>query len=149
MRQSSPRQLYSVVIHCTVMAGSPRLRIDLDSPIPATRQIADGLRVQLVEGALRPGTDLPSVRRVAMELGVHFNTVAEAYRMLAAEGWLDLRHGRGARVVERKPPAAASRMDLADYRRRLRELISQMRAGGVSPARIADELRSFAEGLQP
>ena len=70
-------------------------------------------------------------------------------RMLAAEGWLDLRHGRGARVVERKPPAAASRMDLADYRRRLRELISQMRAGGVSPARIADELRSFAEGLQP
>jgi len=84
-----------------------------------------------------------------MELGVHFNTVAEAYRVLAAEGWLDLRHGRGARVVERKPPAAASRTDLADYRRRLRELISQMRAGGVSPARIADELRSFAEGLQP
>jgi DNA-binding transcriptional regulator YhcF (GntR family) len=130
------------------MAGSPRIRINLDSAIPATRQIIDGLRVQLVEGALGPGTELPSVRRAAMELGVHFNTVAEAYRVLAAEGWLDLRHGRGARVVERKPPVAASRADLADYRRRLRELISQMRARGVSPAQIADELRSFAEGLR-
>lgn len=130
------------------MTDSSRIRVDLNSDIPATRQIADALRVRLVEGTLRPGTELPSVRRAAMELGVHFNTVAEAYRLLAAEGWLDLRHGRGARVVERKPPAAASRTDLADYRQRLRELISQMRAGGVSPTRIAQELRSFAEGLQ-
>jgi len=68
------------------MAGSARIRIDLNSPVPATRQIADGLRVELVEGRLKPGSGLPSVRRVAMELGVHFNTVAEAYRVLAAEG---------------------------------------------------------------
>ena len=38
------------------------------------------------------------LRHVAVELGVHFNTVAEAYRQLAAEGWLDLKHGRGAVV---------------------------------------------------
>jgi DNA-binding transcriptional regulator YhcF (GntR family) len=81
-------------------------------------------------------------------LGVHFNTVAEAYRVLAAEGWLDLRHGRGARVLDREPPSPASRADLADYRQRLRELISQMRAGGVSPNKIAAELRSLAQGLQ-
>src|SRR5438045_7258362 len=129
------------------MAGSARIHIDLNSPVPATRQIADGLRVELVEGRLKPGSDLPSVRRVAMELGVHFNTVAEAYRVLAAEGWVDLRHGRGALVVDREPPAAASRTDLAEYRRRLRELISQMRSRGVSPDKIADELRSLAEGL--
>ena len=129
------------------MKSSPRIHIDIDSGIPATRQIADALRVQLVEGALRPGTQLPSVRRAAMELGVHFNTVAEAYRVLAAEGWLDLRHGRGARVVDREP-RAASRTDIADYRRRLRELISQMRARGVPPGKIADELRSSAEGLE-
>jgi GntR family transcriptional regulator len=129
------------------MKAPPRLRIDLDSPIPATRQIADGLRVQLVERALLPGAQLPSVRRAAMELGVHFNTVAEAYRVLAAEGWLDLRHGSGARVIDREPPAAITQTDLADYRRRLRELISQMRASGVSPAKIANELRSLSEAL--
>ena len=130
------------------MKRVPRISIDLESGVPATRQIADALRVQLVEGVLQPGAQLPSVRRAAMELGVHFNTVAEAYRMLAAEGWLVLRHGSGARVIERQPPVAASRTDLAEYRRRLRELISQMRARGLSPQKIADELRSFAEGLQ-
>jgi GntR family transcriptional regulator len=130
------------------MTGGPRIRIDLNSAVPATRQIADGLRVELVEGRLKPGSDLPSVRRVAMELGVHFNTVAEAYRVLASEGWLDLRHGRGATVVQRTAPAKASKNDVADYRQRLRELISQMRAKGVSAARIAAELRALAEGLQ-
>ena len=129
------------------MAGDPRIRIDLTSPAPATRQIADALRVELVEGRLKPGSDLPSVRRIAMELGVHFNTVAEAYRMLAAEGWLDLRHGRGAKVVARTPPPTATRSEVADYRQRLRALVSQMRAGGVSQARIAAELRALAEGL--
>jgi GntR family transcriptional regulator len=130
------------------MKSAARIRIDHGSQIPATRQIADALRVQLVEGALQPGTQLPSVRRAAMELGVHFNTVAEAYRVLAGEGWLDLRHGRGARVVNRETPAAVSRTDIAGYRRRLRELISQMRSSGVTPSKIADELRAFAEGLE-
>ena len=83
-----------------------KIRIDLDSPAPAYRQIVGAVRVLLVEGALPPGSELPSVRRLAIELGVHFNTVGEAYRQLADEGWLDLRHGRGARVIEREARAA-------------------------------------------
>src|SRR5690242_5223545 len=106
------------------MPGAPKIRIDLDSPIPAYRQIVDSIRALLVEGSLSPGADLPSVRRLAMELGVHFNTVGEAYRQLAAEGWLDLRHGRGARVVQRgsRPPARPER--LAEFRTRLRNLVA-------------------------
>jgi GntR family transcriptional regulator/MocR family aminotransferase len=118
---------------------APRLRVDLASGAPVLRQIADQLRVLLVEGALAPG--------MAVDLGVHFNTVAEAYRQLAAEGWLDLRHGSGARVVERTAPSA-SPQDVQDYRQRLRELISQVRARGVPAARIAAELRALAEGMQ-
>jgi len=123
-----------------------RIRIDLNSPVPATRQIADALRVELVEGRLAPGDELPSVRRAAVDLGLHFNTVADAYRQLAAEGWIDLKHGRSARVAERKLPAA-SRDAIAGYRQRLRALVSQMRADGVPSRRIADELRALAEGV--
>jgi DNA-binding transcriptional regulator YhcF (GntR family) len=126
------------------MAG--RIRIDLDSPVPATRQIADALRVELVEGRLKPGDELPSVRRAAVDLGLHFNTVADAYRLLAAEGWIDLKHGRSARVAERKAPAA-SRDAVAGYRQRLRTLVSQMRADGISSRRIADELEALAKGV--
>ncbi len=125
-----------------------RIRIDLVSPVPATRQIADALRVELVEGRLRPGDDLPSVRRAAIDLGLHFNTVAAAYRLLAAEGWLDLKHGRGARVADRKQPTA-SRDAATGYRQRLRELVSQMRADGIPVRRIAEELRALAAGVRP
>ena len=130
------------------MAETPKIRIDLKSPVPAYRQIVDALRVLLVEGKLPPGADLPSVRRLAMDLGVHFNTVGEAYRQLAEEGWLDLRHGRGATVIERNAPAAAPPDRVKDFRAQLRSLVAQMRSAGVSPARIAAELRAIMEALE-
>jgi len=127
--------------------ANPLVRIDSSSSVPIVRQISDQLRVLLVEGSLRPGSTLPPVRRLAMELVVHFNTVAGAYRQLAAEGWLDLRHGRGAVVAERETPAA-SRREIAGYRKRLQELVSQMRAQGVPLQRIVSELRQIAEEVE-
>ena len=128
------------------MSG-PSLKIDASSPAPLVRQIVDQLRVLLVDGSLKPGTALPPVRRLATDLAVHFNTVAEAYRQLASEGWLDLRHGRGAVVVEREAPAA-SRREISGYRQRLRELVSEMRSRGVPASRIAEELKEIAEGIR-
>jgi DNA-binding transcriptional regulator YhcF (GntR family) len=130
------------------VGGDAKIRIDLASPVPAYRQIVDAIRVLLVEGALPPGSGLPSVRRLATDLGVHFNTVGEAYRELAEEGWLDLRHGRGATVVERsklRPPAPER---LEEFRVRLRSLVAQMRSAGVPAARIAAELRALSETLK-
>jgi DNA-binding transcriptional regulator YhcF (GntR family) len=127
------------------MAQNPRIRIDPASGIPVVRQIADSLRVLLVEGQLVPGTALPSVRRLAMELGVHFNTVAEAYRQMAAEGWLDLKHGRRAVVVPRIVPAVRNGAWTEDFRNRLRGMVAQMRSQGISAAGIATELRAMAK----
>jgi DNA-binding transcriptional regulator YhcF (GntR family) len=127
----------------------PTIRIDLNSPVPAYRQIVDALRVLLVELRLPPGSRLPSVRRLAMELGVHFNTVGEAYRTLAEEGWLDLRHGRGATVIPRAAAPAAGAAQLAEFRTQLLHLVARMRAAGLSAARIAEELRQLAGSLTP
>ena len=127
------------------MAPSPRIRLDAASGIPAVRQIVDSLRVLLVEGQSVPGAKLPSVRRVAVELGVHFNTVAEAYRQLAAEGWLDLKHGRGAVVLPRVSPVVTNGARHEDLRHRLRGLVAQMRAEGISASSVADELRAIAK----
>ena len=106
------------------------LRIDMTSSIPAYRQIVDGLRVLLVSGQLKSDTALPSVRRMALDLGVHFNTVAEAYRSLADEGWLDLKHGRSALVIERTTPPTDNQK-LQDLAQQFRSLAAQMRAHGV------------------
>jgi GntR family transcriptional regulator len=122
------------------------LKINVDSPVPVYRQIVDGLRHLLVSGELSPGDTLPPVRQLAADLGVHFNTVAGAYRILADEGWLDLKRKRGAAVLDRKTPRANSAA-ASHFSRRLRELVAQMQSDGVLPAAIARELRQIAEGL--
>jgi len=129
------------------MAQPPKIRIDLNSPAPAYRQIVDAVRILLVNGSLPPGSGLPSVRRLAIDLGVHFNTVGEAYRQLAEEGWLDLRHGRGATVVSRGAQPAAAPQRIREFRAQLRNLVAQMRSAGMPPSRIASELRALIEGL--
>ena len=123
------------------------MRIDLDSGVPAYRQIVDGLRILLVSGKLAPGSELPSVRRIAVDLGVHFNTVAEAYRSLAGEGWLDLRHGKGATVVKRDAPAANAEK-VTEFRQRLRSLVAEMQSQGASAAKLSVELRTLADELE-
>jgi GntR family transcriptional regulator len=123
----------------------PSIKINPDSPVAAMRQIVDALRVELVEGRLKPGDSLPSVRRAAIDLGLHFNTVAEAYRQLAEEGWLELKHGRSAKVADRQQPRA-TRQTVEGYRQRLRELVSQMRAAGIPEDSIVSELKLRSRG---
>ena len=129
------------------MASGLRLTINLDAPEPATRQIVDQLRALLVEGVLRPGDAVPSVRRLAIDLGLHFNTIADAYRTLAAEGWLDVAQGRAARVLHRQPPAA-SPDERTTFHDRLRRLVADARARGLSSGAVARELASVADGLK-
>ena len=50
-------------------------------------------------GALRPGDQLPAIRRVAEDLVINPNTVAKAYRDLEREGLVAARPGRGTFVV--------------------------------------------------
>jgi len=128
------------------MSGRSVIRIDLSSAVPAYRQIADAIRTLLVNRELKPGVQLPTVRQLAIDLAVHHNTVAEAYRLLCDEGWLDLRRGRGAIVVERAMPNASAK-ERGALRQRLRGLIAEMRTAGVSIAAIRDEFDAIARQL--
>jgi GntR family transcriptional regulator len=123
------------------------IRIDADSSTPVYRQISDAIRALLVAGSLNPGDLLPPVRQLAIDLAVHFNTVAEAYRALAEEGWLDLRRRRGALVVERPTPRTVPPEAETKFAQRLLELVAAARAEGLPPKAIARHLRRIAEGL--
>jgi DNA-binding transcriptional regulator YhcF (GntR family) len=125
------------------------IRIDTHSPTPAYRQITDSIRTLLVARRLNPGDLLPPVRQLAIDLAVHFNTVAEAYRTLAEEGWLDLRRRRGAQVLERPTPDVADPLAETKFEDRLRQFVAATQAEGLRPATIAHHLRRIAEGLDP
>jgi len=126
----------------------PLITIDVASPVPVYRQIADSLRLLLVDGKLKSGDELPAVRHLAIDLGVHFNTVAQAYRLLSDEGWLEIRQGRSAMVIDRKVDRNRREAAGSAMRKRLRELAAEWRAQGVSASAIARELRGLAALLE-
>ena len=130
------------------MANTPRVSLNLDSPIPAYRQIADDLRRHLVDERLKPGDLLPPIRQLALDLGVHFNTVALAYRLLADEGWLELKRRRGATVIARNTPRAVDRRQVDHLLRQLAQIAAQLRSAGMSSRQITSALRRLAEGAR-
>jgi GntR family transcriptional regulator len=125
-----------------------QLRIELASPVPAYRQIVDALRTYLVEGTIVPGDVLPSVRHLAGELGIHFNTVAQAYRELAEEGWLDVSHGKSVKVLKRYAPRQRDSAAVERFRTRIRRLIAEARAQGIARRTVSSELKTLAEGIK-
>ena len=123
-----------------------RIEIDLASEVPVYRQVADQIRALLVSGEFQPGERLPAVRQLAVDLAINHNTIAEAYRALASEGWLRLERARGATVLARSTPGASKQAE-RQFARRLREMIAEVRAAGVSTKVIRSEFEMLAQAL--
>jgi GntR family transcriptional regulator len=80
------------------------LQIDFRSGLPIYIQIANQVQAQVAGGILKPGDQLPTVRALAEELRVNFNTVARAYRMLDEARIISTQQGRGTYITEIPPP---------------------------------------------
>ena len=74
--------------------------IDPRSPTPLYEQIAARVRLAIAAGDLGCEDSLPSVRALARDLRVNPATVVQAYRDLAADGFVEIRHGQGTFVQE-------------------------------------------------
>lgn len=74
------------------------LTISADSPVPPYEQVRAQLAQQILDQKLVVGTRLPTVRRLAADLGLATNTVARAYRELEEAGLIETR-GRAGTFV--------------------------------------------------
>ncbi len=114
--------------------------IDPRSPTPLWGQIAARVRVAVAAGELRPGEILPSVRELAKRLRVNPATVAQAYKELAREGFVETRHGAGTYIKE----VAQARRAL-ERRLRASDLVRRMLEDG---ARLGISGRELADAFQ-
>jgi len=78
------------------------------SRTPLWRQLADALRLLILDGRLALDTRLPGERELALTLEVSRTTVSSALAHLRDEGYLESRHGSGSRVIlpDRRPRPA-------------------------------------------
>ncbi|MEO8612548.1 MAG: PLP-dependent aminotransferase family protein [Chloroflexota bacterium] len=74
-----------------------------DSSTPIYQQLYDYVRAAILSGQLQMGTQLPSTRTLADELGVSRNTILSAYDQLFAEGYLESVGGKGTFVTHTLP----------------------------------------------
>jgi GntR family transcriptional regulator len=86
------------------------LQIDFRSGLPIYTQIVNQIQVQVVGGVLKPGDQLPTVRALAEELRVNFNTVARAYRILDEARIISTQQGRGTYITEIPPPKVSEKL---------------------------------------
>ena len=114
-------------------------RLDPRSTIPLYAQIADGVRLAVAAGDLRPDEALPSVRQLSAQLRVNPATVVQAYRELEHDGFVITRHGAGTFVLEvGKDLRSRERRNAA--RRLVRDLMRDARRLGVSPEDLRDAI---------
>ena len=79
------------------------LQTDNLTNAPLSVQIGQQIERLVNSGALKPGDQHPTVRQLAEQLDVHFNTVARVYRSLAKSGLISTQRGRGTYIL---PPAS-------------------------------------------
>ncbi|WP_033341005.1 GntR family transcriptional regulator [Catenuloplanes japonicus] len=72
--------------------------IDPGSPVPPFEQLRAQLAAQIQERELAVGTRLPTIRRLAADLGLAVNTVGRAYRELEEAGLIETRGSAGSFV---------------------------------------------------
>ena len=106
-------------------------QIDRASGVPIHLQLADRIRLLIREGTLPAGAGLPTVRSLAVELGINANTVARVYRDLQANGLLRLEQGVGTFVAETQGRVVSPR-DFRSLEKKALELIRLAKQSDVT-----------------
>lgn len=101
-----------------------------DSDVPLWVQLRQRIIALISSGYFKPGDKLPTVRGLASEISINYNTVNKAYLSLVSDGYLESTRGRG--VFVRQFDADMSEEHAGEVDALLRECIDACRDLGLS-----------------
>lgn len=109
------------------------IRINELSDVPIYMQIRNQIVMGISSGELAAGEQLPTVRALALEMGINTMTVSKAYQLLKTEGYIMTDRKNGARVrMEIQKQASIPEANKAELKR----IVSEARISGVKKAEI-------------
>jgi len=117
------------------------LEIDFRSGIPIYLQVVERIKERIASGWLKPGDQLPTVRFLALELRVNFNTVARSYRILDETGIISTQQGRGTYVLNIPPPEVSDKIRLKALKELTRRYLADAERLGASPEELSQTLK--------
>ena len=121
------------------------IHLDFRSGTPIYTQIVEQVKQQVLSGELKPGDQLPTVRALALELRVNFNTVARAYRLLDEAGIISTQQGRGTYILDVPPPERTDKLRRQALQALTRDYLNEALRLGCSPDEISQMLKEQLE----
>ena len=119
------------------------ITIDYKSRVPIYDQITGGIIRLKTLGVLKGGDKLPSVRSLALKLGINPNTVQKAYAILEADGIIYSVSGKGSFISEDSAAADAILESAADE---FKMAVENARRMGLDRARLEAVISEIYEG---
>ena len=113
--------------------------IDYLDSRPIYEQIADRYKTLILSGALPPDEQLPSVRKLSMELSTNPNTIQKAFSVLERDGFIYTVRSRGNFVRGNDELKDKKREELKE---KLRELFKEAETVGIAPEELIEEVRN-------
>ncbi len=125
-----------------------KIQLDFRSGVPIYVQIMDQVREQVERGELKQGDQLPTVRQLATDLRVNFNTVARAYRLLDEAGLISTQHGRGTYIWEQPSPEIIQHLRKKGLDGLTQRYLAQAARQGFDPAEVTRNFEQHIEAWQ-
>ena len=112
-----------------------------DNGIPIYVQLREQILALIGRGLLKPGSQIPTMRQVAVALKIDLNTVQRAYAELERDGVLSKQRGVGTFVTDTVPPPRNSRKQTQEFAARI---AAQAKAQGIALDELAEALARLA-----
>ena len=120
------------------MTGNLGIEIDFRSGMPIYIQIMDQIKHMIAVGLLKPGDQLPTVRQMATDLRINFNTVARSYKLLDEEGIISTQHGRGTYILDLPSEENGNKLRFEDLQRLAANLLLEAEKLGFEPDEVKE-----------
>lgn len=123
--------------------SSVHLSLDFHSGVPIYLQIVEQIQELVLNGELIPGDQLPTVRQLAAEIRVNFNTVARAYRMLDEARLISTQQGRGTYILNLPGTEFKQQIKTASLEVQLKRALQALVKQGYNQEEILTELEQI------
>ena len=116
-----------------------KIIISNSSPDPIYEQVTRQVKAQIINGGLREGESLPSIRRLAQDLQISVITTKRAYEELEKEGFIDTVEGKGSFVaIQNKELLREKKMKIVEEK--MAEAVDEARLLGITRAELEEML---------
>lgn len=118
------------------------LTLDFSSEVPIYIQIRNEMVQAIANGELADGDKLPTVRALALEVGINAMTVNKAYQLLKQEGYIITDRRNGATVSLKNKTAKKEQARLL-LREKLKHIVAEAKLGGLTKEEIREEVENL------